>query len=144
MTQNHRPCPTCGGTGIAPNSIASTLDAPGRIQTNAASTSKRAAGLNAPLPRFGTQRHECLLALDQRGPLTAAAVSRAIGTSRNQAATRLGELRDGGLVAYCRDPESGDLLTASTGPADEGLVQTITALGREAITRITPRKGIKP
>lgn len=146
--QNYRPCPTCAGSGIAPASATGNVpgqldifDAPGRLQANPHTTSARAAGKDRPIPRFGTQRHEALLALDQHGAQTAAEVAGRIGVSRNQTATRLGELREGGLIAYCRDIETGAIATRATGPDDEGNLQIITAKGREALIRIRPPKG---
>lgn len=115
------------------------MDAAGQVGSDHPVTSHKAATI--PLPRFGTQRHHALRALAHYGPSTAAEVAHRIGVSRNQTATRLGELRKGGLVAYLRDPESGERIERETGPSgDTGLVQTITEEGRRVLLQLADQE----
>ena len=50
--------------------------------------------------------------------------------STNQIATRLGEMREQGLVKYRRDELTGVILERETTPSNTGLVQELTKWGR--------------
>lgn len=126
------PCPTCHGCGTV--SPAEALGyAPGRVSAAHPETSQKAARRVSNRVRFGTQRHRCMDALAD-GALTAAEVADRIGLSRNQTATRLGELREAGFVAYL--VMNGARVTRPTGPNDEGLLHRLTTAGREALEDI--------
>ena len=127
----------CEGTGRVDDDTFRRLieDRPGAVGRGHPSTSRSAAYTPSNVVRFGTQRHQCLAALRDRGPSTAARVALAVNLSRNQTATRLGELREDGLVAYCRD-DDGTYLTEQTSPNDEGIVQTITPAGLLALRAV--------
>jgi len=129
------PCPTCRGSGLLTHEElrGRIEDLPGAVGRDHPETSRRAASLDAP--RFGTQRHRVLAALVP-GPATAAEVASSTGLSRNQTATRLGELRQGGFVAYLRTP-GGTPVERRTGPRDTGLVQMLTGLGRSALAALS-------
>lgn len=103
-------------------------DRPGQVGAKDPSTSRRSAQSH---PRYGTQRWKVLRALE-RGPHTAHEIAEALGKSPNLIATRLGELREGGFVAYHRN-EQGMRVERETTPGNTGLVQEITPLGRAVL-----------
>lgn len=127
----------CGGTGRITDDEYRHLieDRPGAVGRIHPNTSRAAAYTPSNVLRFGTQRYLCLKALRDIGPSTAARVSVVVGLSRNQTATRLGELREDGFVALCRD-EHDRYVTDQTGPSDEGIVQTITNAGAAALRAV--------
>jgi hypothetical protein len=136
-------CPMCAGSGRVTEEMFRHYieDMPGQVGTLHPDTSHKAASHS--IPRWGTQRYSVLGALiTLGGTATAAEVAVNVNLSRNQTATRLGELREGGFVAYARD-EAGARVSAPTGPTDEGLVQVITPAGRQAYwaSRRGPRGG---
>lgn len=134
-------CPMCAGTGRITDTELRRLieDRPGAVSNAHPSTSRTSAYTPSNVLRFGTQRFRCLTALREAGPSTAAKVAVLVGLSRNQTATRLGELRMDGFVAYCRD-EHGGYVTEPTSQqvsrADEGIVQTITSAGAAALRAV--------
>lgn len=110
------------------------LTAEGVTGANHPATSKRAGRHPGNVVRFMSQRHVALAALSNHGPQTAAELAERLGTSRNQAATRLLELRRAGMVAYRADVDdpTGYALR-KTGEHAQGRVQYITDLGRAAL-----------
>lgn len=93
-------------------------------------TSRRAAEMAAP--RAGSQRALLLdLALEVgEVGMTAYEAAVTIDRSPNQTATRLQELRDQGWLEYATD-EAGNRLERATTPGSSGLVQRLSAGGRE-------------
>lgn len=63
------------------------------------------------------------------GPLTADGVSKLVGKTPNQTATRLQELRSGGYVQYVRD-EAGKKVRRETSTGSLAYVQELTEIGR--------------
>jgi hypothetical protein len=127
------PCPTCGGTGrISHEQLRRMIeDKPGAVGKEHPPTAQRAARRKTNIEHFGTQRYRALYWLAGHTDATAAETAPYVKVSRNQCATRLGELREDGLVEWVRD-ERGDIITRPTGPRDDGQVQRITALGLTA------------
>lgn len=119
-------CPTCGGRG----SVLRTLL--GKVGRNHPETSRRTAKSPINRIKWGTQRHNTLLALAEYGPMTAAEVADCIGVARNQTATRLQECRESGWVAYSVD-HAGNRIERKTSEDAWGLVQEITEAGRVAL-----------
>lgn len=128
------PCPTCDGTGTVTRQQLLDLlaDRAGAVGNVHPATSRRAAYRATNVVRFGSQRWKVLAALRDLGPMTAAEVAPHLDRSRNQTATRLLELHDGGLVAYVRD-DRNERVTRPTSQHDEGLVHVITPLGVAAL-----------
>ena len=108
---------------------------PGAVGADHPETSRAAARSASNRLRFGTQRHALLRLLSDHRRSTAAALADALGMSRNQVATRLGECREAGWVTYSRD-ESGAVLTAPTSSDSEGAVQEITLVGICELARV--------
>lgn len=110
-----------------------THDLPdGAVGATHPSTSKDAARSASNRVRFNTQRYQVLECLSNHGPTTAAQIADRLGMARNQVATRLGECREAGHVAYVLT-SSGAVLTARTSADSEGMVQEITTAGFEAL-----------
>ena len=114
--------------------------APGAVGTDHPETSRAAARSAPNRLRFESQRANVLAALLDHGPATAAATADRLGISRNQIATRLGELRAIGWVDYARDSR-GAVLIAPTSSDSEGMVQEITLAGEVAVR--TARAGLR-
>lgn len=113
------------------------LDAPGKVSTGAPSTSRRASENIT----HGSQRWAVLRHLSMERNATAAEIADVLGKSRNQTATRLGELHDAQLVEYVPSPTSPDgLLSRPTGPSDRGLVHRITVAGLAALRSARPNE----
>ena len=97
-------------------------------------TSKRAAAR----VRSGSQRYRVLEALNASGAQTAYELADRVRRSDgsyiapNQIATRLGELRDLGLVARSRTFDGGPFLERATTPGNHGIVHQITLAGTHA------------
>jgi hypothetical protein len=88
---------------------------------------------------FAGQRYAALSVLAAAWPhgLTVAQVAKAMGMrSRNQAATRVMELREAGWVERVRNPRTGGWVTRPTGPSAQGVVHRITAAGRNEFPSI--------
>jgi DNA-binding HxlR family transcriptional regulator len=94
-------------------------------------TSKRAA----TKVRSGSQRYKVLHALYDWGGQTAFELSKRVShddgrtIAPNQIATRLGELRDLGLVVRSRQFDDGPWLERATTPGNRGIVHEITLVG---------------
>jgi DNA-binding HxlR family transcriptional regulator len=87
--------------------------------------------------KSGSQKHQILRAMYQhRDGVTAYDLRNKIRNgagdpiSNNQIATRLGEMREQGLVKYRRDGLTGLILERETTPSNTGLVQELTKWGR--------------
>lgn len=113
-----------GDTGTG--SIAAVFAAAGQVGRDHPATSKQAARSM----RFGSQRHT-VLGVVIGTPSTAAEVADRLGLSRNQVATRLGELRQAGYVTWATD-DHGRIVERATGPSDTGRVHRATLLGHGA------------
>lgn len=100
------------------------LEAAGKVGRKHPETSQKAA----TVPLFGTQRHRVLEVLRQRVTATAAEVAAELDLSRNQTATRLLELHEGGYACYVLD-EDGEPERRATGPSTEGRVHCLTPAG---------------
>lgn len=105
---------------------------PGAVGADHPETSQAAARSTPNRLRFKSQRANVLVALLDHGPATAADIADRLGISRNQIATRLGELRTIGWVDYARD-SWGKVITAPTSSDAEGMVQEITLAGEVAL-----------
>lgn len=105
---------------------------PGAVGTDHPETSQGAARAVPNRLRFKGQRANVLAVLLEHGPSTAADVADRLGISRNQIATRLGELRAIGWVDYARD-SWGKVITAPTSSDSDGMVQEITLAGEVAL-----------
>lgn len=124
-------CPTCNGTGSAPvNTIWEILDAPGTTSPKHPTTSRKAG----TTPRKGSQRLRVLEVLLDHGPLTAYAISEQVGSSPNQVATRLLELREDGFVLLRM--VDGQIETRATSPGNSGRVHEITNAGVAAVQAV--------
>lgn len=108
----------------------------GKVSNSHTDTAKRAAAL----PRFGSQRWEVLDVVHELRGATAAEVADATGLSRNQAAARMLELREAGLLSRART-ESGTYMERSTGPGSTGVVHTVTAAGHHLLEDYARRAG---
>jgi len=106
--------------------------APGAVGIDHPETSRAAARSAPNRLRFKSQRANVLAVLLDHGPATAADIADRLGISRNQIATRLGELREVGWVDYARD-SWGKVITAPTSSDSEGMVQEITLTGECAL-----------
>ena len=125
------PCPTCQGTGSAPrNAIWQILDHPGTTSTSHPTTSRKAG----TTPRKGSQRLRVLEVLLDHGPLTAYAVSEQVGSSPNQVAARLLELRKDGFVSLRM--VDGQIETRATTVGNTGRVHEITNAGVAAVQAV--------
>jgi len=87
--------------------------------------------------KSGSQKAQAIMALEERGDgMTAFDLSTVIfnGAGReispNQAATRLGELREQGLAGYLFD-QVGRPVERETTPGNTGIVHVLTRFGRE-------------
>jgi hypothetical protein len=104
------------------------MDAPGMVGRDYPDTSHSAA----VTPKFNTQRYKVLEALRDRHRATAAMIAVDVGLSRNQTATRLLELRQGGYAMYVLD-DQGNPIRNPTGPSTEGRVHELTHAGRNVL-----------
>lgn len=112
----------------------------GKVGRMHPATSRTAAELVAP--RAGSKRArilDLLYANHSRGDrvgMTAAEIGDALGPSRNECATRLGELREQGWVEYVT-PERfpGYPKEWPTGNGNTGLLQVLTERGHAAMTK---------
>jgi len=100
------------------------LEAAGKVGTAHPHTSYKAA----VAPRFATQRYRVLEVLRDFGQATTAAIADEMRMSRNQTATRVGELREGGYVTFVLD-EDGKVACLPTGPSADGRVLQLTPAG---------------
>lgn len=103
------------------------LDGPGKVQRDHPDTSRTAAGL----PGFGSERWKVLdgLARHKHGA-TGRALAADLGLrSPNQTLTRLGELREAGLVEIAVGA-NGLPLTSTDGAQTPAQVQRLTPLGQ--------------
>ena len=113
--------------GFDPNQIG------GQVGNSHPSTSLKAA----IKVKSGSQKAQALLALQDSEGLTAYDLSKIIVNgggdtiSANQAATRIGELRDQNLAAYLFD-QFGRPVEKLTTPGNTGFVHILTHAGREA------------
>jgi Fe2+ or Zn2+ uptake regulation protein len=87
--------------------------------------------------KSGSQKHQILRAMySVRDGMTAFDLYEKVKNgaghpiSTNQIATRLGEMREQGLVRYRRDELTGVILERETTPSNTGLVQELTKWGR--------------
>ncbi len=109
----------------------SLWDKGGLVSNGHPSTSHHAAAT----VKAGTQRAQVLQALWVR-PSTAFDLADLVlntagrPVAPNQIATRLLELRDGGLVEYVREFDGGPFVEEPTTPGNTALVQTLTGYGR--------------
>jgi hypothetical protein len=125
-------CPMCSGSGKIDDDHHRRMieDRPGVASHRSPATSKKAASRTIG---FGTERYIALNTLDRHGPNNASEVTEhGRMKSKNQTATRLGELRTIGYVEYVRD-SAGDKVEAPTSTGDTGFVQRITSAGRSAL-----------
>lgn len=120
-------CPTCGRP-------VGDMEAPGKVGRKHPETSHTAA----TLPGFGTQRWRVLFALGDRHNATAAELADRCNLSRNQCATRLMELREGGYARYLYD-DDGEPMRRATGLNTSGRVHIISALGRRVLDDRVPK-----
>jgi hypothetical protein len=73
--------------------------------------------------------------------MTAAEVAAAVGLSRNQTATRLGECREVGFVEWARGEDGRVEERETNASGDTGRVQRLTRLGRDALAGIQRAGG---
>ena len=114
--------------GFNPNQIG------GKVGNDHPETSQRAL----MRVKSGSQKAQAIMALEERGAdgMTAYDLSTVIfnGAGReispNQAATRLGELRDQGLAGYLFD-QVGRPVERETTPGNTGIVHVLTRFGYE-------------
>lgn len=116
-----------------------TDDRPGKVGADHPDTSRRAARSVSNRARFGTQRFKVLAALAGH-PMTAAEVAAAIGVSRNQTATRIGECHEVGWVEYLSAP-SGEVVTRSTSADARGRVHRLTPAGHAEFVAAREREA---
>lgn len=108
-------------------------------------TSKRAA----VKVRSGSQRYKVLQALYDFGGQTAFELSQRVShddgrvIAANQIATRLGELRDLGLVVRSRQFPDGPVLERVTTPGNRGIVHETTLAGMNAFLAVRYRTNTK-
>ena len=135
------PCPECGGTGTVPF-VSPTTPTPGAVGRKHPGTSRAVAFNPFTIPQFGKQRHRCMLVLRPVYPdgLTAAEIAERVSIVRNQTATRLQELRDGGFVEYLTD-DDGRIVERPTGPHADGQVQRLTRKGMTTLVEMDRRRG---
>tara|TARA_R110002020_G_scaffold155677_3_gene336892 strand:- start:1659 stop:2063 length:405 start_codon:yes stop_codon:yes gene_type:complete len=110
----------------------------GKVGRSHPETSRKAA----KQVKSGTQKAQLILSLDVdylHGGKTAYELSASIFTSDgrtispNQTATRLGELREQGLVSYAFD-QIGRPVERETTPGNTGIVHVLTLGGRQVAT----------
>ena len=117
----------------------------GPVGGNHPDTSKRAASK----VRSGSQRYKVLHTLYDSGGQTAFELSKRVthddgrAIAANQIATRLGELRDLGLVVRSREFTDGPMLERATTPGNRGIVHQITLGGIEAFLAVRYRNNKK-
>ena len=109
----------------------------GQVGNNHPSTSLKAA----IKVKSGSQKAQALLALYDSDGLTAYDLSKLVinnsgeSISANQAATRIGELREQDLAAYLFD-QFGRPVEKPTTPGNTGFAHVLTYAGREAATTL--------
>tara|TARA_R110000824_G_scaffold96453_4_gene230958 strand:+ start:626 stop:1018 length:393 start_codon:yes stop_codon:yes gene_type:complete len=97
--------------------------------------------------RTGTQKAQAIIALGESHPngLTALEISDAVvngaqrNISPNQAATRLGELRDQGIAVYLFNL-TGQPIERETTPGNAGIVHVLTDYGNKVCTNLRVTK----
>ena len=111
----------------------------GKVGHRHPATSREAAYLCRP--SFASQRAVVLVAVAVAGEygVTVAAIADAMGVSRNQIATRMGELREQGWVkrAVAGIDVNGDLLyrQRATGPSTHGIVHVLNPAAKDEFDR---------